>query len=135
MSDESWILILDDDPAMARCIARELKVLAEPRYAATCGAARAALADRRGLLAVVLDLELGDGRGLDVLAELRQHDAHVPVLMLSGTGDREPVNDAQRLGAEFAYKPFVAANLRAFADRVLQKRLVAAFRRWVLSPA
>ncbi|MBI4917943.1 MAG: response regulator [Acidobacteria bacterium] len=120
MPEGRWLLILEDEPAMARVLARELRHVAEPRVCATCEAAREALGRPGPLVAAVLDLELPDGSGLELLAKLRRTQLDLPILVVSGGADRDAVNEAQRLGAEFAHKPFHADNLRAFAARTLR---------------
>ena len=88
---------------------------------ASCGDARAALAAAR-FDAIVLDLMLPDGSGLDILRELRRgHDA-TPVLLLTA---KDTVAD--RIGGldtgadDYLGKPFdldeVAARLRAISRR------------------
>ena len=56
MTQPAWSLVLDDDPLVARTVARAMSPLGEPRPLANCAAAREALGDRRGLVAAVLDL-------------------------------------------------------------------------------
>lgn len=131
MTKTAWILILDDDPQMGRAVARAMSPLGEPRVATSCAGARELLADPSGLVAAVLDLELPDGLGIEVVDELRKKDLHLPILMLSGTHERDVVNQAQERGAEFAYKPFGPENLRSFVDRAARARVTNAIRRWV----
>jgi two-component system response regulator QseB len=88
---------------------------------ASCGDARPAL-ETAEFDAVVLDLMLPDGSGLDVLRELRQRQDTTPVLLLTA---RDTVAD--RIGGldsgadDYLGKPFdldeVAARLRAIARR------------------
>lgn len=50
---------------------------------------------------VISDMELADGTGLDVVRAVRSSDVHghVPILILSGGGDRATVDRAYALGA------------------------------------
>jgi two-component system response regulator QseB len=88
---------------------------------ASCGDARAALATA-GFDAIVLDLMLPDGSGLDILRELRRRQDATPVLLLTA---KDTVAD--RIGGldtgadDYLGKPFdldeVAARLRAISRR------------------
>ena len=58
---------------------------------------------------VILDVMLPNKSGYDILAELREGDAHcaVPVLMLTARGQRKDRDLADRLGVNrFMTKPF-----------------------------
>jgi DNA-binding NarL/FixJ family response regulator len=65
----------------------------------------------------VIDVELPDGNGLDLVEAIRGSGWKIPVLVLAAHCERELVNRAQRIGAEFACKPLVPQNLIAFAER------------------
>ncbi len=88
---------------------------------ASCGDARSALATAE-FDAIVLDLMLPDGSGLDILRELRRCEDATPVLLLTA---RDTVAD--RIGGldsgadDYLGKPFdldeVAARLRAISRR------------------
>lgn len=88
---------------------------------ASCGDARAALATAE-FDAIVLDLMLPDGSGLDILRELRKRQNATPVLLLTA---KDTVAD--RIGGldsgadDYLGKPFdldeVAARLRAISRR------------------
>jgi DNA-binding NarL/FixJ family response regulator len=65
----------------------------------------------------VVDTELPDGNGLDLVERIRESGAKIPVLVLTAHCERELVNRAQRIGAEFGCKPLVPQNLLAFAER------------------
>jgi len=88
---------------------------------ASCGDARAALATAE-FDAIVLDLMLPDGSGLDILRELRRREDATPVLLLTA---KDTVAD--RIGGldtgadDYLGKPFdldeVAARLRAISRR------------------
>jgi two-component system, NtrC family, response regulator AlgB len=57
--------------------------------------------------AVLLDLNLGDENGLDVLAEMQRQNTDVPVVMVTAQGSVKTAVEAMRLGAvDFLEKPF-----------------------------
>jgi two-component system phosphate regulon response regulator PhoB len=89
------------------------------------------ISDARQLLAeghydlVLLDLNLPDGNGLDLLRDIRKDlGAGVPVLVLSGLRQEEVVVRGLELGADdFVTKPFSPPELLARVSRCLGQRL------------
>ncbi len=88
------------------------------------------ISDARQLLAeghydlVLLDLNLPDGNGLDLLRDLRKDlGTGVPVLVLSGLRQEEVVVRGLELGADdFVTKPFSPPELLARVSRCLGQR-------------
>jgi len=117
------VLVVEDDAVLLNGLEVGLGMAGYTVEAvSTCADASAAL-DTSDFDAVVLDLMLPDGSGLDVLAALRGHASKVPVLLLTARDsvpDRIAGLDA---GADdYLGKPFdldeVAARLRALVRRV-----------------
>jgi DNA-binding response OmpR family regulator len=78
--------------------------------------------DDRAVDAVVLDLGLPDGNGLDLLRSLRRSERAVPVVVLTGRGRESERVLGLELGADdYVVKPFslpeLAARLRAVLRR------------------
>jgi CheY-like chemotaxis protein len=86
-------LIVEDDPLVARSIARRL--LREGYSISLAGTCRAARAAGAGFHVVVLDLDLPDGSGAVLADELLRLDATRTVVFYTGT-----TNDAQRERAQ-----------------------------------
>jgi two-component system phosphate regulon response regulator PhoB len=88
------------------------------------------ISDARQLLAegrydlVLLDLNLPDGNGLDLLRDLRKDlGTGVPVLVLSGLRQEEVVVRGLELGADdYVTKPFSPPELLARVSRCLGQR-------------
>jgi DNA-binding response OmpR family regulator len=84
------ILLVEDDPILARQLQRGLAVDGTNVIHAPTVAEGQLLAEVDTFTAIVLDLQLPDGTGLEVLRQVRARDHAVPVLVLSAI-DRESV--------------------------------------------
>ena len=120
------VLVVDDEPQILRAVTASLRgagydVTTADTAEAALTAAAVAPPD-----AVILDLVLPDGRGTDVVRELRTWSS-VPVIVLSVVGDEGDKVDALDAGADdYVTKPFSVEELLA--------RLRAAMRRVEPSP-
>jgi DNA-binding NarL/FixJ family response regulator len=110
------ILLVENELQTARSFSRWIAAKGwEIQTARDVASAWAALSSSfRGL---VVDLSLPDGSGFDVIARARESQPDLPVLIVTGCVDSSAINRAQRLRAEYACKPDVAENVRAFLDR------------------
>jgi len=120
------VLIVEDERKVGQFIER---ALAEQSHTATlvgsCAAARDALAES-SYDAVILDLGLPDGDGLDLLRQWREAGFNEPVLILSA---RDEVNDRIRglnRGADdYLAKPFSLEELLARMRALLRRQVGA----------
>ncbi|HTL22391.1 MAG TPA: response regulator [Mycobacteriales bacterium] len=115
------VLVVDDDRALARALAINLKARSYEVEVALTGAEALAAAGRRLPDVVVLDLGLPDMDGVEVLQGLRGWTA-VPVLVLSARSDQAEKVAALDAGADdYVTKPFgmdeLLARLRAAVRR------------------
>ena len=116
------VLVVDDDRALARALAINLKARSYEVEVALTGAEALAAAGRRLPDVVVLDLGLPDMDGVEVLQGLRGWTA-VPVLVLSARSDQAEKVAALDAGADdYVTKPFdteeLLARIRAALRRV-----------------
>lgn len=96
----SLILIVDDIPAMREQYAFDLERLTE-HETLTANGGREAL-DRLAaepIACVILDLEMPDFDGFQVLAEMKRHGDRTPVIVYTGTGSYDRCVRAIKLGA------------------------------------
>jgi len=114
------ILVIDDDDGVRKSCVEMLEARgyrAEP--ASTVSEGLRLFAERRHA-AVLLDLKLPDGTGIDVLRELQRRDPATPVVVVSGYGSVSEAVEAMRVGAaDFLEKPVSRERLFAVLDRVL----------------
>lgn len=130
------ILIIDDDPAIARIITRYMEQAGFAADTALNGAAagRAVLDQAYDLL--ILDVLLPDTTGLEFCRQLRsgsrqpaagparQTAPDVPVLMLSALGLTDDIVDGLRSGADdYLVKPFEPRELVERVRTLLRRRL------------
>lgn len=115
------ILIVEDDPALSQGI--RLALGQEGRQfvqAGTIGQAERELAERTFDL-LILDLNLPDGNGLDLLSRLRDRSA-LPVLILTANDLEMDQVTGLELGADdYVTKPFSLAVLRARVNNLLRR--------------
>jgi FixJ family two-component response regulator len=114
------VLVVDDDEAICRAIGRGIDASTSVEVATNLASARVlATALHDQLVAVVLDLNLPDGSGLDFLSELRVRHPELPVLVFTGNDDAESSNRAQLHDAFVLRKPGAMSNVCAFVNRAL----------------
>ncbi len=117
------ILVVDDEAGVRASLAG---ILGDEGYAVhaveTGEAALAALAARRFDL-VLLDVWLPGRDGLEVLGRIRETDAELPVVVISGHGTIETAVKAVRLGAQdFVEKPLSLEKTLLAVKNALQRR-------------
>lgn len=93
----------------------------EVHTAANLALARERLASERFSI-LLLDIDLPDGNGMDLCAELPEMNRHLPVIFLTGKGDFPTKVSAFALGAEdFVQKPFDPKELRLRTESKARK--------------
>jgi two-component system nitrogen regulation response regulator NtrX len=100
------ILIIDDDPEIVAGLAALLEETWEVRTATTGKQAIVAFGEFSPDV-VLLDVQLPDMSGIDLLHQFKMYSEAVAVIMMSGVGTFERVVESMKLGAEtFLQKPF-----------------------------
>lgn len=111
------LLIVDDEPHIGLLLRPHLEQSGyRVSLASTLAAGRTALADRTSPVdALLLDLHLPDGSGLDLLRELRATDTGrtLPVVVLTAEGEERVLTAVRSLGADLITKPFSPSKLTA----------------------
>ena len=97
--DPTRALIVEDDPVVARSIARRL--LRDGYTVSLAGTCRAARAAGAGFQVALLDLDLPDGRGVELAEELLRLGAVSSVVFYTGSLDTQQRERAQLFGAVF----------------------------------
>jgi len=110
------VLVVDDEPHIGLLLRPHLERRGyRVTLARTLAQARAATSGPEAVEAVLLDVHLPDGSGLDWLRDLRAQPRtrRLPVLVLTGEGEERVLRTAEQLGAAVLTKPFSPTKLTA----------------------
>ncbi|HYP27824.1 MAG TPA: response regulator [Blastocatellia bacterium] len=117
------ILVVDDSPTMRRMVVASLRDLGDVIFDEASSGLEAI--ERLALSAVnliILDLNMPDMHGLEVVSFVRKHDAYrsIPIIVLTTRGDEASRSDALSTGASvYLTKPFLPQVLAAQARELL----------------
>lgn len=116
------LLIVEDNEELAGLLARGLQTAGyEADILSTVEEARSVL-QRTFYAALILDLGLPDGDGLELLRELRHLNNPIPVLVLTARGGLQDRVEGLRSGADdYLVKPFALEELIARLEAQLRR--------------
>lgn len=101
------LLVIDDDRLTLDCFQYLFPKSEVALHTATTGGAGVALFHSAKPDAVILDVQLPDGSGLDYYRRLHEIDARAPIIFMTGQGTSDTAIEAMRLGAfDYVVKPF-----------------------------
>lgn len=117
------LLLVEDDQLLSDSLSRQLETDGFTVDATGTAGGAAHLAPQEDYRAVVLDLGLPDGNGLDLLRQWRNQGLVLPVMILTARGDWQDKVDGLKAGADdYLAKPFqveeLVARLQALIRRV-----------------
>jgi len=116
------ILVVDDDAGLLKLITRVLHDEAYAVDTASTGEEARTLALVNDYDGIVLDLQLGDRHGFEILQELRRNGRHTPVLLYSGSADTETIVRGLDAGADdYVVKPVSNEELRARVRTLIRR--------------
>jgi len=119
------ILIVDDSPTIRRMVRASLDTLPDATFnEAASGLQAIESLAVTSVQMVILDLNMPDMHGLDVLRFVRSHEHYkdVPVMILTTRGDQTSRDDALRAGASaYMTKPFSPATLSSSVRDLLSR--------------
>lgn len=117
------ILIVEDTPSIALAYAAHIEAMGHAAEIAETGAAaRALLAGASSFEAVLLDLQLPDCDGLELLASIPSLAATSSVIVVTSDGSINRAISAMRLGAyDFLVKPLTPERLKTTIRNALER--------------
>jgi two-component system, OmpR family, KDP operon response regulator KdpE len=105
------VLVVDDEPSILRVVAANLRARGYEALTAASGEAALAVIEAHGPDCIVLDLDLPDVGGLEVLRRLRAWTT-TPVVVLTAVDEEGDKATALELGADdYVTKPFAMTEL------------------------
>jgi DNA-binding NtrC family response regulator len=108
------ILIIEDEAALASALALLVKRLGHDPLTAASAAQGLQKLQKVAPGLVILDIGLPDMSGLDALARIREHDAQLPVLIITAHGNLQNAVEAKKRGASgYLVKPLDLQELEA----------------------
>jgi EAL domain-containing protein (putative c-di-GMP-specific phosphodiesterase class I) len=115
---KAWVLLVDDEPELLRGVCRGLKLQGYSVTEARNGEEAVQHLSRRAFDVVVSDIVMPGMDGIHLLREIRQHDLHVPVVLMTGAPAVSTAVQALEYGAfHYLTKPVEPEAL----DQIVQK--------------
>lgn len=116
------LLLVEDDRLLADGLARQLEKAGFSVDKTSRAREATALGEQEDYRAVVLDLGLPDGNGLDVLRKWRANQVNIPVLILTARGDwQDKVNGLKAGADDYLAKPFQTEELIARLNAIVRR--------------
>ena len=116
------IFLLEDDEALGRGITMALEGPERAVFRAGTPAEAEEILARERFSLLILDVNLPDGSGLELLKQLRQRGDSVPVILLTANDLEVDIVAGLELGADdYITKPFSLAVLRARVNTQLRR--------------
>jgi two-component system nitrogen regulation response regulator GlnG len=115
------LLVIDDEPAILHAFRRAFDSDDIILHTAASGAEGFEGVTKHDPDVIVLDVNLPDASGLEVFRRIRELDARVPVIFITGHGTTETAIEAMKLGAfDYLLKPLELASLEDLVGRAFE---------------
>jgi signal transduction histidine kinase len=127
LTEDVLIVVVDDEADTRDGCERILSRVGYPVLTADSGAAAMEIVKREAVSIVLLDLKMPGVDGMEILEEIREFNAGILVIVITGFATVELAIEAMKLGAyDFIPKPFEPDQLRIVVRRAHEKiRLTA----------
>jgi len=123
MEGAGSVLVIDDEPVLQDVLSTLLRGAGFDYHGATtAGDGLKQLLDEE-IDVVLLDLMLPDRSGLELLPDIKAHDPHLPVVVITAYSSVESAIEAMRLGAfHYVPKPFKNEEVLHLVRRAAERR-------------
>lgn len=121
--DKATVLLVDDEPDLREALGEGLELAGHSvmPFAGAQGVLKHLGRDLYGVL--VTDIRMPHTDGLELMRQVLDIDAALPVILITGHGDVPLAVQAMRAGAyDFIEKPFPVSRLANVIERALEKR-------------
>ena len=116
-------MIVDDDPAMGQMLASMLGDAGYQQTVTTSAPEALEAARHKDFDAVLSDIKMPGGSGVELVGQLREIRAGTPVVLMTAFGSIDSAVDAMRAGAfDYVTKPFRRGEITVVMDRALEHR-------------
>jgi two-component system, OmpR family, alkaline phosphatase synthesis response regulator PhoP len=120
------LLLVEDEPGLVMTLTDRLLAEGYEVESATTAPSGLEMASAGGFDAILLDVMLPGGNGLDICRTLRQRGIQTPILMLTAKGQVVDRVVGLKLGADdYLVKPFEMAELLARIEALLRRSAAA----------
>ncbi|MEM1204748.1 MAG: HD domain-containing phosphohydrolase [Acidobacteriota bacterium] len=121
---EEFVLVVDDEPTVRELVASQLDFLGFPARATGDHQKALAIAGSEHPPALaMLDIEMPETSGVQLLRRIKAINEDIQVVMVSGLQDLATVRECLRAGAyDYLAKPFELEDLKNTAERALERR-------------
>ncbi len=117
------VLVIDDEPVLQDVLATLLRRRGFIPLQATSAADGLRLLREEEVDVVLLDLMLPDRPGLEILPEIKAHDPHLPVVVITAYSSLESAIEAMRRGAfHYVPKPFKNEEVLHIIQQAAERR-------------
>jgi len=115
------LLIIDDEPNVLYALEKGLKATGQTIVTAATGQLGLAAVAKHHPDVVLLDVQLPDLSGIEVLKKLQVIDSRLPVIIMTAHGTADTAIEAMKQGAyDYILKPWKLEELKTLIDNALQ---------------
>lgn len=115
------VLVMDDEPSLRDILSNTLKSMGHTVITSEDGRQAVEISKQENPDLALLDIQVPDMDGLEVLKELKNINPNIRGIMLSGSADVEMAVSAIKKGAsDFISKPFKIDDVKNIVNKVLQ---------------
>ncbi|MFA4889215.1 MAG: response regulator [Candidatus Omnitrophota bacterium] len=117
------ILVVEDEARISGGFKQTLERKGHTVFIAATGADALSIYPKEMPEVVLLDLGLPDINGRHVLTHIKAHAPQIKVVVVSGYGDQDIIDEVMKLGADhFLVKPVIPPKLHQFLEELLAKK-------------